>query len=72
MKFLSIVGALKDNSLGSMSCSGGEASLVADFADRLEVNMPALSCVVDIRVTGVVGRASQRREPTRLSPLHLG
>ena len=43
MKFLSNVGALADNTLGSMSCSGGEASLVADFADRLGVEMPTLS-----------------------------
>jgi acyl-CoA synthetase (NDP forming) len=42
MKFLSIVGPLKDNTLGSMSCSGGEASLVADCAERLNVEMPAL------------------------------
>ena len=43
LKFMSIVGPLKSNTLGSMSCSGGEASLVADYADRLNVDMPALS-----------------------------
>ncbi len=43
LKFLSIAGPLRDNTLGSMSCSGGEASLVADFADRLNVTMPTLS-----------------------------
>jgi len=43
MKFLSIVGALGDDTMGSMSCSGGEASLVADCADRLGVEMPTLS-----------------------------
>ncbi len=43
MKFLSIVGALPDNTLGSMSCSGGEASLVADCAEQLGVDMPGLS-----------------------------
>ncbi|MGI9271665.1 MAG: acetate--CoA ligase family protein [Woeseiaceae bacterium] len=43
MKFLSIVGSLEDNTLGSMSCSGGEASIVADYAERLNVGMPALS-----------------------------
>jgi acyl-CoA synthetase (NDP forming) len=43
MKFLSIVGSLEENTLGSMSCSGGEASLVADYAERLNVQMPALS-----------------------------
>ncbi|MDH3533900.1 MAG: acetate--CoA ligase family protein [Gammaproteobacteria bacterium] len=43
MKFLSLVGTLPANSLGSMSCSGGEASIVADCADRLGIDMPALS-----------------------------
>ena len=43
MKFLSIVGPLDNNTMGSMSCSGGEASLVADFAERLGVDMPALT-----------------------------
>lgn len=43
MKFLSIVGPLKNNTLGSMSCSGGEASLVADCAERLGVDMPTLT-----------------------------
>ena len=43
MKFMSLVGTLPENSLGSMSCSGGEASIVADCADRLGINMPALS-----------------------------
>lgn len=43
MKFLSIVGPLRETTLGSMSCSGGEASLVADFAARLDVAMPALT-----------------------------
>jgi len=43
MKFLSIVGPLQTSTLGSMSCSGGEASLVADHAAALGIEMPALS-----------------------------
>lgn len=43
MKFLSVVGPLDANTLGSMSCSGGEASLVADRAERLGVDMPPLT-----------------------------
>jgi acetyl-CoA synthetase len=43
LKFLSIVGPLNRNTIGSMSCSGGEASLVADCADRLNLELPALS-----------------------------
>ena len=38
MKFMSLVGPLRESTLGSMSCSGGEASLVADCADRLQVD----------------------------------
>ncbi len=43
LKFLSIVGTLPDDRLGSMSCSGGEASLIADYADGLELDMPELT-----------------------------
>ncbi len=43
LKLLSQVGPLHANTMGSMSCSGGEASLVADCAERLGVEMPALS-----------------------------
>lgn len=43
MKFLSIVGPLQSDTLGSMSCSGGEASLVADCAAGLGLDMPAMS-----------------------------
>jgi acyl-CoA synthetase (NDP forming) len=43
IKFLSIVGPLPRATLGSMSCSGGDASLVADYADRLQLDVPELS-----------------------------
>ena len=43
IKFLSIVGPLPNSTLGSMSCSGGDASLVADCADRLQMETPELS-----------------------------
>jgi acetyl-CoA synthetase len=43
IKFLSIVGPLPQATVGSMSCSGGEASLVADYAERLQLELPALS-----------------------------
>ena len=43
LKFVSAVGALPDNTLGSMSCSGGEASLIADCAELSGLNMPSLS-----------------------------
>ena len=40
MKFLSLVGTLPDDTIASMSCSGGEASLVADRADALQLKTP--------------------------------
>jgi acyl-CoA synthetase (NDP forming) len=41
MKFLSIVGPLPDATIGSMSCSGGDASIVADNAEALGLATPA-------------------------------
>ena len=55
MKFLSIVGPLHDNSMGSMSCSGGEASLVADHAERLGVAMPALTASSTTELQALLG-----------------
>jgi len=55
MKFLSIVGPLHDNSMGSMSCSGGEASLVADYAERLGVDMPALTASSTTQLQALLG-----------------
>lgn len=43
LKFLSLVGPLPGFTVGSMSCSGGEASLVADRAAQLHLETPALS-----------------------------
>jgi acetyl-CoA synthetase len=43
IKFLSIVGPLAQPTVGSMSCSGGDASLVADCADRLQLSVPEFS-----------------------------
>jgi len=55
LKFVSTVGALPGNTVGSMSCSGGEASLVADAADALGLEMPALSKVSHERLFQVLG-----------------
>jgi len=43
LKFLSGVGVLPGNTIGSMSCSGGEASMIADCADSVGLDMPLLS-----------------------------
>jgi len=43
IKFLSIAGPLSQATVGSMSCSGGDASLAADFAEHLQLEFPKLS-----------------------------
>ncbi|MFN8439326.1 MAG: acetate--CoA ligase family protein [Caldilineaceae bacterium] len=42
LKFLTVVGPLPNASLASISCSGGEAGLVADAAAALGLTMPPL------------------------------
>jgi len=55
LKFVSTVGALPDNTLGSMSCSGGEASLIADCADLSGLNMPPLSKESSAELLDILG-----------------
>lgn len=40
LKFLAIRGSLPGNTVASMSCSGGEASMIADQAELLGLEMP--------------------------------
>ena len=42
LKLASMCGALPGNRIASMSCSGGEATLVADLCGELELDFPAL------------------------------
>ncbi len=42
LKLASVTGPLKGNRIASMSCSGGEASLIADLSARRAVHFPAL------------------------------
>jgi len=55
MKFLSMVGPLRSNTLGSMSCSGGEASLVADCAAGLGIEMPAMAATSKSQLQELLG-----------------
>ncbi|MFQ6006857.1 MAG: acetate--CoA ligase family protein [Woeseia sp.] len=55
LKFLSTVGALPGKRLGSMSCSGGEASLIADCAESLGLDMPELSDASAARLRDILG-----------------
>ncbi|MEP3298997.1 MAG: CoA-binding protein, partial [Pseudoruegeria sp.] len=51
LKLLHVCGPLTSNRIASMSCSGGEASLIADAAEGYDVSFPALNSrqYVDLR-----------------------
>ena len=51
LKLLHVTGRLDSNGLGSISCSGGEASLAADMAEGRNLHFPPLSQAqkVDLR-----------------------
>jgi acetyl-CoA synthetase len=55
MKFLHVHGGLKGNSIVSASCSGGEASLVADLAQAHGLTMPDLPKAAHDRLFNVLG-----------------
>jgi len=55
LKFVSTVGALPANTAGTMSCSGGEASLVADAADAVGLELPELTAETHDRLYRVLG-----------------
>ena len=42
LKLLSIIGVIDHNGVASMSCSGGEAGMMADLIDGLDITFPSL------------------------------
>ncbi len=58
--------------LSSMSCSGGEASVMADAAEGRPVFFPALTDEHRARVEGDARAAGRRRQSARLQHLYLG
>ncbi len=54
LKFLHHGGPLKDSRLVSMSCSGGEAALVADMALEKKVSFPAFNAETKTRVSATL------------------
>ncbi|MDC1449740.1 acetate--CoA ligase family protein [Candidatus Thioglobus sp.] len=42
LKLLSIIGTIDHNGVASMSCSGGEAGMMADLIDGLDITFPSL------------------------------
>ena len=55
LKVLHVCGALKGNRIASASCSGGEASLIADLAQAHGLAMPALPRAAHDRLLNVLG-----------------
>jgi acetyl-CoA synthetase len=43
LKLISLLGVMKHSGVASMSCSGGEAGMMADLIDGLEINFPSLT-----------------------------
>ena len=54
-KFLHVHGALQGKRIISASCSGGEASLVADLAQPRGLDMPAIPSAAQARLHAVLG-----------------
>ncbi|MEL7184982.1 MAG: acetate--CoA ligase family protein [Pseudomonadota bacterium] len=55
LKFVSIVGAVPGATMASMSCSGGDASIVADNAERLGVETPPFSDASTEKLKALLG-----------------
>lgn len=55
LKFFHAIGPLPGNKLSSMSCSGGEASVMADSAEGRRVRFPALTPEHRARVSQALG-----------------
>lgn len=55
LKFLHVHGALAGTRIASASCSGGEAALVADLAQRRGLDLPPLPDAVAARLRDVLG-----------------
>ena len=55
LKLLHVGGPLRGNRIGSASCSGGEASLVADLAERFGLETPAFRPSIQAELEFVLG-----------------
>ncbi|MCX7888237.1 MAG: acetate--CoA ligase family protein [Rhodobacteraceae bacterium] len=55
LKLLHFGGPLRDAGIGSVSCSGGEASLIADLAMGTAIEWPAFSAPGKARLNAVLG-----------------
>ena len=71
LKLLHATGPLAGRTLSSMSCSGGEASVMADSAEGRGVGFPALTREAQGQGQVDARAAGRGRQSARLSHLHL-
>ena len=50
LKLLSVLGVIEHGGVASMSCSGGEAGMMADLIDGLEITFPSLTSSHKVKV----------------------
>lgn len=63
LKVFHICGPLSGKNISSMSCSGGEAGLIADAADRHGLMFPSLSSAQSDRLSSVLGPLVSPQNP---------
>ncbi len=63
LKLLHLVGPLSSNRIASMSCSGGEASLMADLAADRDVTLPPLTEMQRTGLRAALGRMVNLANP---------
>ncbi len=55
LKFVSVLSPVVDRTIASISCSGGEAALVADLAESFGLEFPRLTSAQQSQLYGVLG-----------------
>ena len=58
LKFVSVLSTKRERTIASISCSGGEAALVADLAERNELNLPTFSKAQEMALSSSTRRQS--------------
>ena len=72
LKLLCILGPLSGNTIASLSCSGGEASMMADRADGTGLVLSGPQAGAQGAGSGNPARLCRRYQPARLPHFHLG